>query len=42
MLPAVVKIDNWIYVFGGEDAPRHRSNQVYRASLIDLLESQTE
>lgn len=38
MLPAVVANKEYIYVFGGEDAPRHRSNRVHRARLSDLLQ----
>ena len=38
MLPAVVAAENWIYVFGGEDEPRHRSRRVYRIALSSLLE----
>lgn len=39
MLPAVVATENRVFVFGGEDAPRHRSRMVYQAKLSTLLES---
>ncbi len=42
MLPAVVTSGKWIYVFGGEDAPKHRSNRVYRTALSRLMESHSE
>jgi N-acetylneuraminic acid mutarotase len=37
MLPAVVASEEWIFVFGGEDAHQRRSNRVYRAGLSILL-----
>lgn len=37
MLPAVIANDQWIYIFGGEDAPKQRSNRVFRAELRRLI-----
>ena len=42
LLPAVVATEKWIYVFGGEDAPKHRSNRVYRADLSRLSTNRNE
>ena len=36
LLPAVVRSAGWLYVWGGEDAPRSRSDAVYRISLEGL------
>jgi N-acetylneuraminic acid mutarotase len=41
MLPAVVLTDHSIYVFGGEDAPKHRSANVFRTDIRRLLENPT-
>ncbi len=38
LLPAVVYSGEWIYVFGGENAPRHRSNRVFRISTKALVD----
>ncbi len=37
MLPGVVLTEQWIYVFGGEDAPQHRSPRVFRADRSSML-----
>jgi len=37
MLPALVSDGKWLYLFGGEDAPRHRSNRAFRAFLPNLM-----
>ncbi|MCB1123073.1 MAG: hypothetical protein KJT03_16070, partial [Verrucomicrobiae bacterium] len=42
MLPAVVQSGEKLYVFGGEDAPKHRSPRVFRANLSSLIESEKE
>ncbi len=41
MLPAFVSNGNWLYVFGGEDAPSKRSQRAFRAFLPDLLKSRS-
>ena len=38
LLPAVVYTGEWIYVVGGEDAPKHRSNRVFRISTKALVD----
>ncbi len=42
LLPAVVATEQWIYVFGGEDLPKHRSAHVYRASIAKLIHSRAD
>lgn len=42
MLPAVVSNGKWVYIFGGEDAAKHRSPRVFRAGLSKLIRSRGE
>ena len=42
MLPAIVSDGNWLYVFGGEDAPGKRSQHAFRAFLPDILKSRSD
>ncbi|MDA7641127.1 hypothetical protein N8787_05750, partial [Opitutaceae bacterium] len=37
MLPGAVLTEKWIYVFGGEDAPQHRSPRVFRTHRSRFL-----
>lgn len=37
MLPGAVLTEKWIYVFGGEDAPQHRSPRVFRTDRYRFL-----
>ncbi|MDA0347309.1 MAG: hypothetical protein O3C20_07890 [Verrucomicrobia bacterium] len=39
LLPALVSNGKWVYVFGGEDAAKHRSPRVFRAGLSELIQS---
>ncbi len=38
MLPGVVATEKYVYVFGGENAPKHRSNRLFRAPLTKLMQ----
>lgn len=38
MLPEVVATEKYVYVFGGENAPKHRSNRLFRAPLTKLMQ----
>ncbi|MBE7540217.1 MAG: hypothetical protein HS122_17620 [Opitutaceae bacterium] len=38
MLASLARVDDWIYVLGGENGPRRRSANVYRAPLRALLQ----
>jgi len=42
MLPALVSDGKWLYLYGGEDAPRHRSKRAFRASITDLLKNRSD
>ena len=37
MLIGLQRKDDYLYILGGEDLPRHRNNGVYRARVRDLL-----
>ncbi len=37
MLAGLVRLENEVYVLGGEDSPRHRSDRVFRATVSGLL-----
>lgn len=37
MLAGLVRVEDEVYVLGGEDLPRHRSDRVYRATVSELL-----
>ena len=37
MLPGAVLTEKWIYVFGGEDAPQHRSQRAFRTDRFRFL-----
>lgn len=37
MLPGTVLTKKWIYIFGGEDAPKHRSPRVFRTDRSRFL-----
>ena len=41
MLPAFVLDGEWLYLFGGEDAPEKRSKRAFRAFLPNLLRLQS-
>lgn len=40
MLPAALLAGQWVYVFGGEDAPQNRSARVFRTNLYRLSQIQ--